>query len=167
MSAVPFDKSTDAAPWPFPPAELVERAAEKESRRFAAEPVTPSAFGVLPDAEDRHFEFLQQRAEQIAARVGGDTLAAKNIEIGQLRSELRDARHTLARLEGRAFAPQAGCEFCTVNVGEAEVMVEYELIDGSEVSILQVLLNGVWVDPEDYFSRVTISCWEEEIGGGL
>lgn len=168
-AALPFDDSTHAQPWPIPHGLLARAEAKAQPRRFAATPAAPSAFGALqaevqtePAAslDDRHFEFMTQRAEQYAARVGGDRLVALNFEIGQLRGELRDARHTLARLEGRSFAPQAGCEFTTVKLCGTEVLVEY---DTEERTVIQVLIGGVWIDPEDCFGRSVIDGWNETL----
>ena len=76
---------------------------------------------------------------------------------------------------GRLAKPQRGCQFAKLTLGEADVLVEYE-VDGEEgdgwnepyypatLAIIQVLINGVWVDAEDTFAGHVITKWEAEIG---
>ena len=68
----------------------------------------------------------------------------------------------------------------TVNLGDAEVRVEYEYQAGEEsnydsaspgvgpgrdasLTIIQVLVNGIWVDPNDIISTMQIERWKQKI----
>ena len=81
----------------------------------------------------------------------------------------------LDQYTGRTAKPQRGCQFARLTLGEADVLVEYETEgpsgDGwhephypATLTIIQVLINGTWVDAEDTFAGHVITKWEAEIG---
>lgn len=103
MSAVPFDATTDAQPWPLPdknvhpvfagilqaveaqPAMLARAAAKAEPRRFAAVPAQPSAFGALPDQQYAPFTGELRPETREALRILGDMkLAARHCDLQAL-----------------------------------------------------------------------------------
>ena len=77
-------------------------------------------------------------------------------------------------LQGIGAKPQPGCHFREVCLGDLSVTIEYETERGeaqtwdypgceASVSILQVFLNGCWVDPQDFVADSVIERWEQEI----
>jgi hypothetical protein len=77
-------------------------------------------------------------------------------------------------------AAQPGCDFTTVWAGDTELTVEYEFTPGQreriygepencypelppECNVINVLINGSWVDPRDLFSETVVSRWEDKI----
>lgn len=86
----------------------------------------------------------------------------------------------LAVLKGEGMTPQAGSEHAVMSLGEAEVLVEYELIAAeepiydadhpgvgpghdAECNVLNVLINGVWCDAQDVVPAETLKRWEESL----
>lgn len=91
-----------------------------------------------------------------------------------LEHRLRDACNEIATLKGENATPARGCHFLHSYFGAASVVVEYEIEPASgdgwnepryeaEVTILRVLLNGVWCDAEDVASEKTRQRWAEEV----
>lgn len=91
-----------------------------------------------------------------------------------LEHRLRDACNEIATLKGENATPARGCHFLHSYFGAASVVVEYEIEPASgdgwnepryeaEVTILRVLLNGVWCDAEDVASERTRQRWAEEV----
>lgn len=91
-----------------------------------------------------------------------------------LEHRLRDACNEIATLKGENATPARGCHFLHSYFGAASVVVEYEVEPASgdnwnepryeaEVTILRVLLNGVWCDAEDVASERTRQRWAEEV----
>jgi hypothetical protein len=80
----------------------------------------------------------------------------------------------LNELQGVGAKPQAGCHFAEVAMGDLTVTVEYEYEredrqtywepgHPASLEILQVFLNGKWIDPRDFVSEKTLTQWEESI----
>lgn len=130
---------------------------------------------------DRLISSLRQQAREYAERVGAtDSTIALQRECGLLAGELRSAIDELDRLKGVGQRPQAGCEITTLSLGESEVLVEYEFeraqvgsmnpdsprfgpdIEAS-VNVIQVLINGEWIDPADHLAGSVIERWETEL----
>jgi hypothetical protein len=89
-------------------------------------------------------------------------------------STIRGLVAQLDELNGTHAKPQPGCHFREVSLGELTVQIEYETEGGeaqtwdhpgceASVSILQVFLNGCWVDPQDFVADSVIERWEQEI----
>ena len=108
---------------------------------------------------------ILKQARAHAAQLGLNETAALQYEIGLLYSELRRQREHLTQFLGTGAKPQRGCHFYDVSFGDAVAKLEYEFTDGepeswsgltgvghpgspAEVSILQMLINGVWIDPD-------------------
>lgn len=47
-------------------------------------------------------------------------------------------------------------------LGRASVNVEYELVD-DEAQVLNVLINGMWIDPQDYIAPHVFDGWQSEL----
>ena len=80
----------------------------------------------------------------------------------------------LNELQGIGAKPQLGCHFKEVCMGDLTVTIEFEFEAGeaqtwdhpgceASVTILQVFLNGCWVDPADFISDKLMQRWEAEI----
>ena len=86
----------------------------------------------------------------------------------------------LAVLRGEGQTPQHGTTHAVMTLGDAEVLVEYELIAAeepiydadhpgvgpghdAECNIMNVLINGVWCDAEDVIPAGTLQRWEEKL----
>ena len=84
------------------------------------------------------------------------------------------------RLAFEAQSPQEGSALITLNMGDAEVLIEYEYTPGEEsfisgppencyegspeeLAILGVFVNAVWCDPNDFASAKQIELWEQSI----
>lgn len=123
---------------------------------------------------------ILKQARSHAMQHGLNETATLQYEIGLLYSELRRKHDHLNQFLGTGAKPQAGCRFHDVTWGDAEVKLEYEFTDGepeswngltgvghpgspAEVSILQMLINGVWIDPDGLVHPDLIDRWETEI----
>ena len=101
-------------------------------------------------------------------------------EVGRLTAEVRKLRDELAFMQGKGQRPQRGCEFSEQCLEDATVLVEYEYIreedpiydvdypgvgpgHDAEVNVIQVLINGAWVDPHDCIAESVIERWEQQI----
>lgn len=102
-------------------------------------------------------------------------------EVGTLTHQLKQLRaHYLA--EG--VKPARGCSFATVHAGDADILVEYEhqpyeaanldvesrgVGPGTPegVCIVNVLVNGKFIDPREIASEETVGAWEEAVLEGL
>jgi hypothetical protein len=145
----------------------------------------PAHSGINPlparkSATDHLIDRLRTKAAAYAERIGGDSTTALSHECGLLTAELRGALARIDVFTGIGAKPQMGCFLTTVTAGEAEVMVECEYEAGSpgrtygepddcypeepeSLSIIQALVNGQWIDPEDYFADSVIEAWRVEI----
>lgn len=120
------------------------------------------------------------QATEYATRNGLNAAAALQYEIGLLQSELRRKTEHLNQFLGIGAKPQSGCRFHAVTWGDAEVTLEYEFTDGepeswngltgvghpgcpASVSIIQALINGVWIDPDGIVHPDLIDRWEADI----
>lgn len=141
--------------------ELLERdrRAETEDRNVA----TLKAHG-----------FDHQASVEIAALHRADELAQ---QVGRLERELAQFR---AEYLGKGVTPQPGCRIATVSLEDADVLVEFEFqaeeapnydADSrgagpgcpASVSVLNILVNGKWIDPHGYVADEVIERWEEEL----
>jgi hypothetical protein len=101
-----------------------------------------------------------------------------------LLGEAQALARELALLKGHGHTPQAGCAFTTLPMGDAEMLVEYEYEAGEaaklygppedcyegspeSLTIVQVLINGMWCDPSDFVSDKQIERWEQAILDGI
>jgi hypothetical protein len=87
---------------------------------------------------------------------------------------LRSANDKLAQFAGSMAKPQRGCHFHTATWGNADIVLEYEYEAGQletwndpaipgSVSIIQILLNGCWIDPDGLIAPNLIDMWAQEI----
>ena len=98
----------------------------------------------------------------------------------QLLPEAQALAREVAMLKGVGHKPQRGCSFTTKPLGESECLIEFEFTPGragryfgppedcypdepAEVTILQVLINGIWCDPADFLADSLLERWQEEI----
>lgn len=98
-------------------------------------------------------------------------------EVGRLKRELDQFR---SEYLGKGQRPQSGCKFATVSLEEAEVLVEYEFRPEQEpiydvespgvgpgcpasLTVLQMLVNGRWIDPRDVLREEIVARWEEQL----
>ena len=134
-------------------------------------------------AADRLIERIDRDAADYAARVKGDAFIASAYARGLLTGELRTRIAELDHLKGVNAKPQAGCGIVPVEMGKARVLVEFEMEPGERpvydvespvcgpgcgptVAIVRALVNGEWVDPEDYFADTLIAKWEQQVLDG-
>ena len=106
------------------------------------------------------------------------------VPVNSLLPEAQYIARELATLKGHGHKPQRGCAFSTRFLGDAEVLVEYEYEPGdpgrlsgppedcyppepAQVTVLQVFINGVWCDPEDFIADAILERWHEEIEGEI
>lgn len=68
----------------------------------------------------------------------------------------------LMRWQGRGLLPRSGCRLAHMPLGNASVLVEYELLD-DRCNVLQMLVNGSMVDAECYLHPKTLEAWEAEL----
>jgi len=119
-------------------------------------------------------EHLAQTAAAYAKRNGLDATSAAHYEIGLLTAALRLANDRLAQYTGTGAKPQAGCHFCIVTWGDADIVLEYEFFPGQietwndpaisgSVAIIQALINGAWIDPDGLIAQDVVHGWEQEI----
>jgi hypothetical protein len=89
-------------------------------------------------------------------------------------TSIRALTAQINELQGIGAKPQLGCHFREVSLGDLTVNIEFEFEGGepqthdhpgceASVTILQVFLNGCWVDPADFVSPAVIERWEQEI----
>ena len=76
-------------------------------------------------------------------------------------SSARALSHYMAMAAEATGSPQNGCEFISLQLGEAQVVVEYEL--DPSLTIIGVLINGAWVDHVTTILPSVIERWEREI----
>jgi len=92
---------------------------------------------------------------------------------GAHEATVRDLAAELNTLKGIGHTPQAGCFFSEKFLGEATVLIEFEAEPASgdgwneprreaEVHVLQVLVNGAWIDA-DLIDPSTVERWETEM----
>lgn len=60
------------------------------------------------------------------------------------------------------FQARTGCELDRLPLGNASVLVEYEIVDG-DAQVLQALINGMWIDPQDFLAESIFDSWQEEL----
>jgi len=119
-------------------------------------------------------------AAKHAAEHGLNQQATLQYELGLLSTALENAQHDLGTYTGKNAKPQAGCNFHSATLGDADVVVEYEYEPGEDAVwdlnspmcgpgvspsavVIQVLINGAWIDPDGIVDRSVIERWEEEI----
>ena len=119
-------------------------------------------------------EHIATAAADYAKRIGLEATPAAHYEIGMLIAALRSTNEKLCQYTGATAKPQSGCHFHTVEWNGAEIVLEYEFepsqletwndpaIPGS-VSIIQMLLNGCWIDPDGLIAQDVIDKWGQEI----
>jgi hypothetical protein len=115
-----------------------------------------------------------------AAANGLNPQATAFYELGLLSTALENAQHDLAQYTGKGAKPQNGCHFHTATLGDAEVVLEYEFEPGESavwnlnspmcgpgygpsVAVIQMLVNGAWIDPEGVIEQSVIEGWETRI----
>lgn len=98
-------------------------------------------------------------------------------QVGRLTHELQQIK---AQYLGTGQRPQSGCRFSTVCAAEAEVLVEYEFTPAeearydadkpnvgpghdAELTVIQALINGQWIDPREVFAEAVVERWEERL----
>lgn len=103
--------------------------------------------------------------------------AALAQEVGRLTRELNQFK---AQYLGTGQRPQSGCRFSTVSAEESEVLVEYEFTPAeearydadkpgvgpghdAELTVIQALINGQWIDPRKVFAESVVERWEERL----
>ncbi len=57
---------------------------------------------------------------------------------------------------------RSGCHGAWMPLSKASVFVEYEVID-SDAQVLAVLINGMWIDPQDVLADHVFDGWQEEL----
>lgn len=136
-----------------------------------------------PDAAGRLFQRMADEADAYAKKIGADHTTALNHQIGALHGHLRGLMGELATFKGTSAKPQMGCGLTTVQLGDADVLVEFEYEPGERavydvdspacgpgcdpsLTIIQMLVNGVWIDPEDAVSEQQIERWQQQILDG-
>ena len=78
------------------------------------------------------------------------------------------------RWQGRGLLPSKGCKLRELSLGDATVLVEYEIIPGeqrtfdhpgcdAELNVVGVLINGAMFCPEGLLDKSVIERWEEEL----
>ena len=95
-------------------------------------------------------------------------------------STIRALVSQINELTGADCKPQPGCTFASMVFGAIEVLVEYEFTGAeepiydadhpgvgpghdAEVSIINVLINGVWCDAEDVVPDATLERWRVQL----
>jgi len=84
----------------------------------------------------------------------------------------------VANLSGVGLRPQEGCAFHWSNLGDARVLIEYEVEpsegDGRDsehlpqrINLLGAFLNGEWVEPDDIELEGATARWISEIAAQL
>lgn len=87
------------------------------------------------------------------------------------------AAFELGRINGVDFTPEDGCQVGWVELGDVDVLVEYEVIRAERetltdpgcpamVVVGSVLLNGHKFDPRDILARRIVERWEQELSEG-
>ena len=66
------------------------------------------------------------------------------------------------RWQGRGLLPRNGCRLAHMPLGNASVLVEYELLD-DRCCVLGALINGQMVDPEVFMHPDYLESWQEEL----
>ena len=119
-------------------------------------------------------EAIATTAAECAANLRLSAAPAANYELGSLTAALRNANDKLAQYTGSTAKPQSGCHFHTVDWDGAVIVLEYEFEPGQietwndpaipgSVSIIQMLLNGCWIDPDGLIAQDVIDKWGQEI----
>ena len=133
---------------------------------------------------------MSQRASRIRAEAaklratlesqGTATIDAIAQECGFLLGSIEGLCAQLAEYTGAGSKPQAGCQIAEVNDVNGTWLVEYEYEPGStgrtsgppemcyegespSLTIIQVLVNGEWMDPNCLFDLSSIEGWEETL----
>lgn len=98
-------------------------------------------------------------------------------EVGRLKRELDQLR---SEYTGKGQRPQSGCRFSTVFLEDAEVLAEYEYqpeeapnydVESpgvgpghpASLTVLNILVNGKWIDPHGYVADEAIERWEQRL----
>jgi hypothetical protein len=114
---------------------------------------------------------LQEHKDMIEALQGRNSVLAR--QVAELKTEL-------ATLKGDNATPQRGCRIAAAYFGEATVLCEYEFTPAEapiydadhpgvgpghddEVSLIQVFINGQWIDPGEIMSASQIERTEQYI----
>ena len=128
---------------------------------------------------DRRVIRIEDEAKEYAEKVG-DKAARWPYQSGAFRAELRKECDTVAQFTGANAKPQSGCFFQKLWAGDAEFIVECEYTPGepanmdadsptcgpgeaAQIALIQVLINGQWIDPEDIFDQVVIDRWTQQV----
>lgn len=125
---------------------------------------------------DRILAKLEQQADAYST----DPAVRCAYMVGLLRGELRSLCSQVSGYTGAGQKPQRGCEFATVCLEDAETLVEFEFTRAEEpvmdadsplcgpghpasLTIIQALINGVWVDPRGVLDEGLIERWEQKL----
>ncbi len=120
----------------------------------------------------------EQSAAEFAARQG-EGVSKWAYEAGVLRSQVREVCTLLEQFNGALEKPAKGCYFETMCLGDADVLVECEYTPGepavwnldspmcgpgeaAQVAIVRCLINGRWVDPQDFVDQRILDRWTQQ-----
>jgi hypothetical protein len=126
---------------------------------------------------------IRAEAAKLRASLESDgtaTIDAIAQECGFLMGSIEGLCAQLACYTGAGTKPQAGCQIAEVNDSNGTWLVEYEYEPGvsgrtsgppelcypdepAALTIIQVLVNGEWMDPNGLFDLSAIEGWEEKL----
>ena len=115
-------------------------------------------------------------AEALAASHGFAPADRLAYHVGMLESEIRNLCYRINTFTGDDVVPRPGCLFTQVEHAGVEFLAEYEYSPGSapvydvesrvvgpgsapSAIIIQVLVNGKWIDPCDFPNDEAIDRW--------
>lgn len=131
--------------------------------------LTPTQRLMADNAEQRELiAALQERNAYLAELVTRHSAAAGNAERENLRLKrsVSELQHDLATLRGDNATPQAGCLIVSVPFEMGYLLCEVQG-DAEELDVVNVFVNGRWLDPEDVRSAMDLGRLREQCADAL
>lgn len=108
--------------------------------------LTPSQLAEARRHDARSVREQTLMADNAAHRIRIEALEQRNDELAR---RVADLSHELRTLKGDNALPQRGCRLVTVPFLMGSLLCEVEGDGKDELAVVNVLINGRWLDPQD------------------